>query len=313
MIRKTLSLFWLLPVSVSAMSESALSELVMIHGVSALEYDDVPQVALLNKAWNNAVEKTFSYRREFISKCLRAEIGTITHTQAFNEHDLQWNNRSTACCFVDLTRSKPKRCLDGCPNLWVWCNCPNNSVPSYPALFRAQLTKQKLAFSTKPITVSNGRIQDQDTRNQYTRIGKQKFEYGFGLGRTYVFTPCIDNTPLDGTCIACFLPFFNQKGDACVHAYYTMADHTIYKERYIVAYTLNSKGVAEKRFCFVKQDNVLRQLKVEDDLSHFIAFQFATVKETEGFKTFVFDDIAKQKLLVAHVIFESIATLLAKE
>jgi hypothetical protein len=313
MVRKTLSLFLLFPISALAMSESALPELVMIHGVSVLEYDDIPQVALLNKAWSNAVDKTFNYRREFISKCLRAEIGTITHAQAFNEHDLQWNNRSTACCFVDFTRGKYKQCLDECGSLSAYpfvlevlCNCPDNSMPSYPALFRVQLAKRKLVFPTKPITVSSCRIQDQDTR-----IGKQRLEDGFGLGRIYVFTPCINNTPLDRTRLTCFLPFFSQKGDACVHTFRTTAGHTIDKKKGIVAYTLSSKGGTEQRFCLVKKDGIISTLKVEDDFSHFIAFQFATVEETEHFKTFVFDYVAKQKLSIAQAIFESITAIAA--
>jgi hypothetical protein len=315
MICKTLCLFLLLPVSALAMSESMLPELVMIHGVSVLEYDNISQAALLNKAWNNAVEKTFNYRREFISKCLRAEIETITHTQAFNERDLQWNNRGTACCFVDLTKSKYKHCVDGCINLrpdpfalWNLCDCPDNSVPSYPALFRVQLTKQKLTFPTKPITVSNCRIQDQDTR-----IDKQRLEDGFGLGRTYVFTPCIDNTPLDGTRLTCFLPFFDKKGDACVHTFRTTADHAIDKKEGIVAYTLSSKGEAGQRFCLVEKDGIISTLKIENDFSHFLAFQFATVEETKDFKTFVFDDVTKQKLSIVQAIIESIIALLAKE
>jgi hypothetical protein len=306
MIRKTLCLFLLLPVSVSAMSESTLPELVMIHGVSVLEYDDIPQVARLNKAWNNAVEKTFNYRREFISECLRKEMGSITHKQAFNKSDLQWNNRSTACCFVDLTRSFFKPCLrrDHQPG----CDCPDDSMPSYPALFRVQLTKQKLAFLTKPIIVSNCRMQDEDAR-----IDKQRLEDGFGLGRTYVFTPCINSTPLDGTRLTCFLPFFNQKGDACVHTFRTTAGHTIDKKEGIVAYTLSSKGEAGQRFCLVEKDGIISTLEVEDDFSHFIALQFATVEETKNFKTFVFDDAAKRKLLVSQAILECIIALLKSD
>lgn len=176
-----------------------------------------------------------------------------------NQNAWVWNKLGTACCFVDIARN------DKWPH------------EQYPALFRVQLNKKNLDNS-KTIAIFHKRICNSKI-NQYIVQGN-------GPTKHYIFSPK-SKYPL-----TCFVPFFNEKGEATVYT-----SKPTEKECPIESYSLNSKGKYTHRLCFIKKDNgVITTLCIQNDLSHIIAFQCATIEDSANFTTFIFDDAAKKRM-----------------
>jgi hypothetical protein len=147
-------------------------------GVSILDYDDIPQVNLINKQWHIAVTNTINLRKELISKHIFLDMPS----QVLNEHEWVWNKLGTACCFVDRD------------------NCP---YEHYPTLFRAQLSSDK---ESKPITIFNTCL--------YNCSYYKEFKYtveGSGLTKRYIYSPKSQYP------CTCFIPFFNDKGESVIY------------------------------------------------------------------------------------------------
>jgi hypothetical protein len=282
---KKMTILLLLPTLIRS-SESLVLELVMLKHIAELQYEDINAIANVRTYWRHAVEKTGDQRKEFITQHLLDEIPYFFYSKKMlNKNDLVWNKHSTACCFVD-----------------VYC--------FYPALFRAQLTKgfrerDDLHYDV-PITTFVYDIPDKDQR-----AGKRRLEQGSGFTKRYLFATCnSNNVPIDNMHTTCFAPFFNNRDEACIHVFRCVAQQTP-----ITEYSLNYKGKSRERACFIDTEPSPgpKFFVIKDALSHFIAFQFASITRTKIAKTFVFDDAAKKRVAEFSVIVELIRKQVEQE